>query len=171
MGCPHAWLVLLTLAKAADERGAWWAYRSTNDEIDLKKSVSLIKELPIKKYEMSHDTIQGRVHYGVLAKDAEAILAAPYGEVVTREEAVPGASQVLDRAGMSLRQSMLCRLTLVWKLHLTAIDPHLWVKYFSAVDERRLRLLGNQILNFDVVIQLCGEITADCSLVLQEAVC
>ncbi len=97
MGCPHAWLVLLTIVKAADERGAWWAYRSTNDEIDLQKSVSLIKELPIKKYEMSHDTIQGRVHYGVLAKDAEAILAAPYGEVVTREEAVPGAKGGLTR--------------------------------------------------------------------------
>ena len=102
MGCPHAWLVLLTFAKAADDRGAWWAYRSTNDEIDLKKSVSLIKELPIKKYEMSHDTIQGRVHYGVLAKDAEAILAAPYGEVVTREEAVPGAKGGLTRRVVDL---------------------------------------------------------------------
>ena len=33
----------------------------------------------------------------MLAKDAEAILAAPYGEVVTREEAVPGAKGGLTR--------------------------------------------------------------------------
>ena len=53
---------------AADDRGAWWAYKATTDDIDLQKSVSLIKELPIKKYEMSHDTIQGRVHYGVYSR-------------------------------------------------------------------------------------------------------
>ena len=77
MGCPLRWWLLLVSTWAADDRGAWWAYKATTDDIDLQKSVSLIKELPIKKYEMSHDTIQGRVHYGVLAKDAEAILAAP----------------------------------------------------------------------------------------------
>ena len=47
MGWPLHWWLLLVSTGAADERGAWWAYKATEDDIDLQKSVSLIKELPI----------------------------------------------------------------------------------------------------------------------------
>lgn len=93
MGC-RPLLLLLIVVRAADP---WWAYHRTSDAIDLRKSLKVIRELPLKRFEMSHDTIQGRVHYGVLARDAEEILKTPYGEVVTREEAVPGAKGGLTR--------------------------------------------------------------------------
>ena len=79
MGC-RPLLLLLIVVRAADP---WWAYHRTSDAIDLRKSLKVIRELPLKRFEMSHDTIQGRVHYGVLARDAEEILKTPYGEVVT----------------------------------------------------------------------------------------
>ena len=89
-----AWCVGASGDPASD---SWWAYHELGEAVELGKSLEAIRNVAIKRFEMTHDTVSGRVHYGVLAKDAEATLGPVYGETVTKEEAVPGAKGGLTR--------------------------------------------------------------------------
>ena len=82
---------------ATSDTGPWWAYHELGEPVDVSRSLEAIRSVPIKRFEMTHDTVNGRVHYGVLAPDAEASLGPVYGETVTKEEAVPGAKGGLTR--------------------------------------------------------------------------
>lgn len=85
----------------SDNSSRWSAYQIISDAPELQRSVDALVELPLWRFEMTHDTVRGRVHHGVLAREAETILGGLYDEVVTRLEAVPGASlsrRVVDQS-------------------------------------------------------------------------
>ncbi|KAH8060937.1 hypothetical protein JL722_4227 [Aureococcus anophagefferens] len=100
MGLPRrgaAALACVLACAATSDTGPWWAYHELGEPVDVSRSLEAIRSVPIKRFEMTHDTVNGRVHYGVLAPDAEASLGPVYGETVTKEEAVPGAKGGLTR--------------------------------------------------------------------------
>ncbi|KAJ8602831.1 hypothetical protein CTAYLR_002623 [Chrysophaeum taylorii] len=82
--------MLLLLVSQAFALG-WQAYEVVVETPELSKSVEAVRRLPIRSFELTHDTVRGRVHHGVLAREAEEVIADLYGESVTREERVPGA--------------------------------------------------------------------------------
>lgn len=90
-------LACVLACAATSDTGPWWAYHELGEPVDVSRSLEAIRSVPIKRFEMTHDTVNGRVHYGVLAPDAEASLGPVYGETVTKEEAVPGAKGGLTR--------------------------------------------------------------------------
>ena len=77
-------LACVLACAATSDTGPWWAYHELGEPVDVSRSLEAIRSVPIKRFEMTHDTVNGRVHYGVLAPDAEASLGPVYGETVTK---------------------------------------------------------------------------------------
>uniref|UniRef100_A0A7S3JSF0 AAA+ ATPase domain-containing protein n=1 Tax=Aureoumbra lagunensis TaxID=44058 RepID=A0A7S3JSF0_9STRA len=78
----NVWLVKISLLIIVER---------SNTEEQQEASLAALRKLPIQRYEMAHDTVSGRVHYGVLAADAQKIFGNIYNERLSREELVPGA--------------------------------------------------------------------------------
>ena len=85
-------------AVALEEEKKWSQYHILESTPSELASLEAIRRLPLRRFEMTHDTVAGRVQYGVLAKDASEILAKVHGEAVTRDEPVPGAKNGMTRA-------------------------------------------------------------------------
>lgn len=78
-------------------------------------------------------------------------------------------SEMLHRVRLVLAQAVLGSLALVRKLHFVTLSD-LRIKNLAGIDERRFTLLLYQILDFNVVIELSGQITPNLPLVVQETV-
>lgn len=91
------WLWLLASSHAMNHTERWAGYNVIDASPDLRRSVDALLRLEVWRFEMTHDTVHGRVHYGVLGREAEDVIGTLYNESVTKLEAVPGAASLTRR--------------------------------------------------------------------------